>query len=78
MNGFEFLTLKGNLSEHKDIPVIMLTSRSSDKHRHKAMELGTSVFLNKPTKDEDFVDAVLRLTGHRRTGLDERQREVTL
>ncbi len=78
MNGFEFLTLKGNLSEHKDIPVIMLTSRSSDKHRHKAMELGASVFLNKPTKDEDFVDAVLRLTGHRRTGLDERQREVTL
>ncbi len=76
MNGFEFLTLKGNLPEHKDIPVIMLTSRSSDKHRHKAMELGASLFLNKPTKDEDFVDAVLRLTGHRRTGQDARQREV--
>ena len=78
MNGFEFLTLKGNLAEHKDIPVIMLTSRSSDKHRNKAMELGASVFLNKPTKDEDFVDAVLRLTGHRRTGLNERQREMNL
>ncbi|MDO5675493.1 MAG: Hpt domain-containing protein [bacterium] len=78
MNGFEFLTLKSNLPEHKDIPVIMLTSRSSDKHRHKAMELGASAFLNKPTKDEDFVDAVLRLTGHRRTGQDERQREVML
>lgn len=78
MNGFEFLTLKGNLPEHKHIPVIMLTSRSSDKHRHKAMELGASVFLNKPTRDEDFVDAVLRLTGHRRTQLNERQREVSL
>ena len=78
MNGFEFLTLKNNLPEHKDIPVIMLTSRSSDKHRHKAMELGASVFLNKPTRDEDFVDAVLRLTGHRRTQLNERQREVSL
>lgn len=78
MNGFEFLTIKGNLPDHKDIPVIMLTSRSSDKHRNKAMELGASVFLNKPTKDEDFVDAVLRLTGHRRIGEHERQRETSL
>ncbi|NLZ16958.1 MAG: response regulator [Desulfobulbaceae bacterium] len=78
MNGFEFLALKGNLAEYKDIPVIMLTSRSSDKHRNKAMELGASAFLNKPTRDEEFVDAVLRLTGHRRTGLNERQREMNL
>ena len=76
MNGFEFLALKANLQDHKDIPVIMLTSRTSDKHRNKAMELGASVFLNKPPKDEDFVNAVLRLTGHQRSESSTRQREA--
>lgn len=74
MNGFEFLGIKAN-REHKDIPVIMLTSRTSDKHRQKAMELGASVFLNKPTKDEDFVDAVLSLTGHKRKQKELRHEE---
>ena len=74
MNGFEFLALKANLPEHRSIPVIMLTSRSSEKHRKKALALGASIFLNKPTKDEEFVEAVLKLTGHQRSEQQVRQR----
>jgi chemosensory pili system protein ChpA (sensor histidine kinase/response regulator) len=63
MNGFEFLAKLPYISEGKDIPVVMLTSRTSDKHREKALQLGAKAFLNKPCKDEEFVDTVRRLTG---------------
>ena len=65
MNGFEFLAKLPNISRGKDIPVVMLTSRTSSKHQEKAMQLGASAFLNKPCKDEEFVDTVLRLTGRK-------------
>ncbi|MCL2340450.1 MAG: Hpt domain-containing protein [Proteobacteria bacterium] len=63
MNGFEFLTKLPYIPGREDIPVVMLTSRTSDKHREKAMQLGARAFLNKPCKDEEFVDTVLRLAG---------------
>lgn len=63
MNGFEFLAKLPHVPGGKDIPVVMLTSRTSGKHQEKALQLGARAFLNKPCKDEEFVDTVLRLTG---------------
>ncbi len=63
MNGFEFLSKLSNIRGGKDIPVIMLTSRTSAKHQEKAFQLGARAFLNKPCKDEEFVDTVLRIAG---------------
>lgn len=62
MNGFEFLTKLANLPMNREIPVIMLTSRASDKHRQKALQLGAAAFLIKPCRDEEFVATVVRLT----------------
>lgn len=62
MNGFEFLAKLPNIAGGDSIPVIMLTSRTSGKHREKAFQLGAKAFLNKPCKDEEFVDTVTRLT----------------
>ncbi len=62
MNGFEFLVKLSNTPGGQDIPVIMLTSRTSAKHKEKAFQLGARAFLNKPCKDEEFVETVLRLT----------------
>lgn len=63
MNGFEFLIKRENMPQFRQIPVVMLTSRTSDKHREKAFALGAQAFLNKPCKDEDFVKTVVNLTG---------------
>ncbi|MBM9536452.1 hybrid sensor histidine kinase/response regulator [Desulfobulbus alkaliphilus] len=63
MNGFEFLSKLNNRTGGKEIPVIMLTSRTSAKHREKALQLGASAFLNKPCTDEELVTTVLRVTG---------------
>ncbi len=68
MNGFEFLTKLPNIAEGSKIPVVMLTSRTSSKHREKAFQLGASGFLNKPCKDEEFIETVTRLTEN--TSLD--------
>ncbi len=76
MNGFEFLAKLPNLPGGKDIPVIMLTSRTSSKHQEKAFQLGAKAFLNKPCKDEEFVEAVLRLTGGSAASAWMRQGEV--
>ena len=62
MNGFEFLSKLPNIPYGKTTPVIMLTSRTSNKHREKAFQLGAKAFLNKPCKDEEFVETVTRLT----------------
>ena len=45
MNGFEFLTQRRRAPQLLKIPVAMLTSRSSDKHRQLAMQLGANAYI---------------------------------
>ncbi len=37
------------------IPIIMITSRTADKHRNHALQLGVNVFLGKPYQEEDLI-----------------------
>lgn len=37
------------------IPVVMLTSRSGDKHRNLAMQLGANGYFTKPYIEQDFL-----------------------
>ncbi len=55
MNGYEFKSRINNQPEYKDIPVVMLTSRASEKHQQKARDLGIDHYLTKPYQDETFV-----------------------
>ncbi|ADW18481.1 CheA signal transduction histidine kinase [Desulfobulbus propionicus DSM 2032] len=73
MNGFEFLAKLSNIQGGQDIPVIMLSSRTSSKHQEKAFQLGARAFLSKPCKDEEFVDTVLRLTGGEKSSMSAHQ-----
>jgi len=63
MNGYEFLSALRAESAYKDIPVVMLTSRTAAKHRDKAIALGARGFIVKPYNADEFVNLVLRLTG---------------
>jgi chemosensory pili system protein ChpA (sensor histidine kinase/response regulator) len=58
MNGYEFMGVFRSDKTHRDIPVIMLTSRASDKHRKKAEELGVNHYMTKPFQEDDFIDLV--------------------
>ena len=55
MDGFEFAkTIKGD-AKTTTIPVIMITSRTADKHRQRAAELGVERFLGKPYQEEELL-----------------------
>jgi chemosensory pili system protein ChpA (sensor histidine kinase/response regulator) len=55
MNGYEFKSSLNNQEMYKDIPVVMLTSRASEKHQQKARDLGVENYLTKPYQDDTFV-----------------------
>ena len=56
MDGFDLLRNIRSSDEFKDLPVIMITSRTADKHRDHATELGATGFLGKPYPEEAMLD----------------------
>ena len=48
MDGFEVATAVRNNPEFKDMPIIMITSRTGEKHRQRAREIGVDEYLGKP------------------------------
>ncbi len=58
MNGFEFLSVRRQEPQMSKIPVVMLTSRSNDKHRWLAMQLGATAYFTKPYLEQEFLAAI--------------------
>ncbi|MDW8311120.1 MAG: Hpt domain-containing protein [Burkholderiales bacterium] len=63
MDGFEFTRTIRSSERERRIPIIMITSRTADKHRTHARELGVDEYLGKPYQDEQLLDLVARYTG---------------
>ena len=55
MDGFELLEWVRGTAELKEVPVIMISSRATEKHINKATELGCNAFLGKPYLLENLV-----------------------
>jgi chemosensory pili system protein ChpA (sensor histidine kinase/response regulator) len=62
MDGFELLRRVRDDSRWREMPVIMITSRTAEKHRKVAMELGATLFLGKPFEEQDLLAQVARVT----------------
>lgn len=58
MNGFDFLNHRRQDPKLLEIPVVMLTSRSNDKHRWLAMHLGATAYFTKPYIEQGFLKAI--------------------
>jgi chemotaxis family two-component system sensor histidine kinase/response regulator PixL len=63
MNGFEFLSQRRQDPQLLKIPVVMLTSRSNDKHRWLAMQLGATAYFTKPYLEQEFLGAIKHIIG---------------
>jgi chemotaxis family two-component system sensor histidine kinase/response regulator PixL len=61
MNGFDFLNHRRQDSQLQNIPVVMLTSRSNDKHRRLAMHLGATAYFTKPYIEQQFLKSITEL-----------------
>ena len=55
MDGFELATYIRNDDRLKDLPIIMITSRTGEKHKEKAMEIGVNQYLGKPYQEEELL-----------------------
>jgi chemosensory pili system protein ChpA (sensor histidine kinase/response regulator) len=65
MDGYQFATHVRNDPRVKDLPIIMITSRSGEKHRAKAIEIGVNDYLSKPYQESQLVSAIEALVGRR-------------
>ncbi len=62
MDGYELLSSIRNQESLRELPVIMITSRASEKHQQKAVELGVSEYLTKPFDDSVLIKVINNLT----------------
>ncbi len=58
MDGYELARHMRNSGELSGIPIIMITSRTGDKHRNLAMELGVKRYLGKPYQEGELLDNI--------------------
>ncbi len=61
MDGYEFATHVRNNPETVDTPIIMITSRVSENHKARAIELGVNDYLGKPYQEDVLLKAVRQL-----------------
>lgn len=60
MDGFELTKQLRRDGATRELPIIMITSRTADKHRDHAIQLGVNEYLGKPFQE----DELLRLVAH--------------
>ena len=58
MDGFEVVARIRNDAKLADIPIIMITSRTGEKHRERALGLGANCFLGKPYQEAVLFEAI--------------------
>ena len=63
LDGFEFARHLRNDERFHDIPIIMVTSRTGEKHRERAMELAIESYLGKPFQEDELLENIAELVG---------------
>jgi len=63
MDGFDLTRNVRSDSRTSHIPIIMITSRTADKHRNYAKELGVNEYFGKPYREDDLLGAIMGFVG---------------
>jgi two-component system, chemotaxis family, sensor histidine kinase and response regulator PixL len=69
MNGFEFLRRSQQMPELANIPILILSSRSDEKHRSLAAQLGATAYMTKPYIEYKLLSLVTDLLERKGVGL---------
>ncbi|WP_439684684.1 histidine kinase [Cupriavidus oxalaticus] len=68
MDGFDLTRNVRSDSRTAHMPLVMITSRTADKHRRYAEEIGVNVYLGKPYNEDQLLATLQRLLGARAAG----------
>ncbi len=63
MDGFEVATRIRHTSRLEKLPIIMITSRTGDKHRERAESLGVNRYMGKPFQESELLETIIELGG---------------
>ncbi len=58
MDGFELATHMQNEPVYSDIPIIMITSRTGEKHRNRALGIGVANYMDKPYQEDELISNI--------------------
>ncbi|WP_372964164.1 Hpt domain-containing protein [Marinobacter sp.] len=62
MDGFEVASFVRHDESLKDTPICMITSRTGEKHRERALAIGVNEYLGKPFQESVLLETIKRLT----------------
>lgn len=63
MDGFEVATQVRHNKRLQHIPIIMITSRTGEKHRERALEIGVNDYMGKPFQEQELLNKIQRILG---------------
>ena len=63
MDGFEVASFVRHDDSLREIPICMITSRTGEKHRERALAIGVNEYLGKPFQETELLETIERLTG---------------
>lgn len=58
MDGFEVTNLVRHHDIHRNLPIIMITSRTGEKHRERAFSLGVTHYMGKPFQEAELLENI--------------------
>ncbi|OUS13718.1 hypothetical protein A9Q89_01730 [Gammaproteobacteria bacterium 53_120_T64] len=64
MNGIELTSHIRSRGGLEQLPVVMITSRSTEKHRRQAADAGVDLYLTKPFSDDQLIEQIETLTAN--------------
>ena len=63
MDGFEVASLVRHNPNLTGLPIIMITSRTGEKHRERAFQIGVNCYMGKPFQEQQLLDTIGELPG---------------
>ncbi|MEO1900683.1 MAG: Hpt domain-containing protein [Alcanivorax sp.] len=63
MDGFEVATHMRHDDRLKAVPIIMITSRTGEKHRERAFDIGVDCYMGKPFQENELLATLRELLG---------------
>ncbi|HLU13840.1 MAG TPA: response regulator [Arenimonas sp.] len=63
MDGYELAQNMRSDARMKDVPIIMITSRTGEKHRQRAFDIGVNRYLGKPYQEHELMRNVFEMLG---------------
>ena len=63
MDGLKLIDMVRKNAEHKDVPILIITTESAEEDRQRAMALGVNEYLTKPVQSQQIVESAKNLLG---------------